>query len=95
MGLPDSLLTIHKALKMYPDCKWVYSHHHLVLSTASLDAACNRDTKECSANLFSTQVGTGCDAATTISVKYQIVDNDDNTSNSITVDGRVGEDFEG
>ena len=41
------------------------------VSTASLDPACNRDTKECSANLFSTQVGTGCDAATTISVKYQ------------------------
>ena len=65
------------------------------VSTAALDAACNRDTKVCSANLFSTQVGTGCDAATTISVKYQIVDDDDNTSNSITIDGRVGEDFEG
>ena len=65
------------------------------VSTASLDPACNRDTKECSANLFSTQVGTGCDAATTISVKYQIVDNDGNTSNSITVDGRQGEDFDG
>jgi hypothetical protein len=65
------------------------------VSTAALDAACNRDTQVCSANLFSTQVGTGCDAATTISVKYQIVDDDDNTSNSITIDGRVGEDFDG
>ena len=65
------------------------------VSTASLDPACNRDTKECSANIFSTQVGTGCDAATTISVKFQITDEDGNTSNSITVDGRQGEGFEG
>lgn len=65
------------------------------VSTNTLDQACNRDTQECVSNLSADQVGTGCDAATTISVKFQIVDDDDNTSNSITVDGRTGEDFEG
>ena len=65
------------------------------VSTNFLDQACNRDTKECVSNLSVDQVGTGCDAATTISVKYQIVDDDGNTSNSITIDGRQGEDFEG
>ena len=65
------------------------------VSTNSLDQACNRDTQECVSNLSVDQVGTGCEAATTISVKYQIVDDDGNTSNSITIDGRQGEDFEG
>ena len=65
------------------------------VSTSSLDQACNRDTKECVSNLSADQVGTGCEAATSISVKYQIVDDDGNTSNSITVDGRQGEDFDG
>lgn len=64
-------------------------------TTATIDPACDRDLMQCSSFPFSTQVGTGCDAATTISVKYQIVDDDGNTSNSITIEGRQGTDFEG
>jgi hypothetical protein len=65
------------------------------IATSTLDPACGWDTQECASYPFTTLVGTGCDAATTISVKFQITDEDGNVSNSITLDGRLGEDFEG
>ena len=65
------------------------------ISTATVDPACSWDTGNCTSFPFSTQVGVGCDAATTISVKFQVTDADGNTSNSITVQGRQGEGFEG
>ena len=64
-------------------------------ATNSIDPACSWDDGSCSAFPFSTQVGTGCDGATTISAQFQIVDEDGNTSNTITLTGRVGENFEG
>ncbi len=65
------------------------------IATHTVDPACSWDTLECSSYPFSTQVGTGCDAANTISIKFQIVDEDGNSSNTITVEGRQGDGFEG
>ena len=63
--------------------------------TNSIDPACSWDSGICTSYPFSTQVGTGCEGATTISAKFQIVDEDGNTSNSITLEGREGSDFDG
>ncbi len=63
--------------------------------TTTIDPACGWDTQECTSYPFSTQVGTGCESASTISVKFTITDEDGNTSNSITLEGRIGDGFDG
>ena len=65
------------------------------IATNTIDPACSWDNGICTSYPFSTQVGTGCDGATTISAKFQITDEDGNTSNSITLQGREGSDFDG
>lgn len=65
------------------------------IATGSVDPACSWDDGTCTSFPFSTQVGTGCEGASTISAQFQIVDEDGNTSNTITLTGRVGEGFDG
>ncbi len=57
-------------------------------------AACSWDTGLCTARVFTDQVGQGCENADTVTVDYQIADEDDNLSDVVSVTGRYEETVE-
>ena len=62
---------------------------------ATFDPACDQTLAECSTYPPTTQVNVGCDAATSHTIQYQMVDDDGNMSNTLELTGRQGTDFEG
>lgn len=62
--------------------------------TSVQTAACSWDTGACSARIFTTQVGVGCDSADVTTVDYQIIDEDENLSDVVSVTGRYEETVE-
>ena len=54
-------------------------------------AACSWDTGLCTARVFTDQVGQGCENADTVTVDYQITDEDGNLSDVVSVTGRYEE----
>lgn len=61
------------------------------IAVATLDLVCDWNNENCFSNVFTDQVGLGCDQAEAVTIEFQIVDNDGNLSNTLSVNGRFVE----
>lgn len=58
------------------------------VATSSQTPACSWDTGICTTYVFTDQVGQNCASADSVIIEYQIVDEDGNLSNTLSLNGR-------